>query len=141
MEERKRSILSDNFDDYGKWGGQIINNKFHGLIENYNTILSLDSSQVKPGSWYEITFDYFPDWSKPMSNVCYLEFVDPKTKDVKWFYARSVGSYTGLSADSIQVKIRFKSQAFPCVYHCFFLGAGKNIFFDVDNLRVKEVQK
>jgi hypothetical protein len=140
-EERKRIILSDNFDDYGKWGGQIINNKFHGLIENYNTILSLDSSQVKPSNWYEITFDYFPDWTKPFSNVCYLEFVDPKSKDVKWFYARSVGSYTGLSANSIHVKIRFKTQAFPCVYHCFFRGAGKNIFFDVDNLRVKHVLK
>lgn len=134
------SVITDNFDDQKKWDGQVENNKFHGLIDNFSTILTLDSSQVTPGNWYEITFDYFPDWTKPISNVCYLEFIDPKSKDVKWFYARSVGSYTGLSDHSIQVRIRFKTQDFPCVYHCFLRGVGKNIFFDVDNLRVNKLQ-
>jgi len=133
-------LVLDQFDDQKKWGGQIQNNKFHGLIENYNTILTLDSSQVKPGNWYEITFDYYPDWTKPISNVCYLEFVDPKTQDVRWFYSRSVGSYTEITEQSIHVRMQFKAQDFPCVYHCFFRGAGKNIFFDVDNLRVNTLQ-
>lgn len=139
--ERKRIILSDNFDDQKKWEGQIKHNKFRGLIENYNTILTLDSSQVKRGNWYEITFDYFPDWTKPIDNVCYLEYIDPKTKEVRWFYARSVGSYTGLTAESIQVKIQFKTQDFPCTYNCFLRGSGKNIFFEVDKLRVRELLK
>ena len=136
-----KQVISDNFDDQKKWGGQINNNKFRGLIENYNTILSLDSSQVKPYNWYEITFDYFPDWTKPIDNVCYIEYIDPKTKEVRWFYSRSVGSYTGIKKNSIEVKIRFKSQNFPCVYHCFLRGSGKNIFFEVDNLRVRELLK
>jgi hypothetical protein len=136
-----KQVISDNFDDQKKWGGQINNNKFRGLIENYNTILSLDSSQVKPYNWYEITFDYFPDWTKPIDNVCYIEYIDPKTKEVRWFYSRSVGSYTGIKKNSIEVKIRFKSQDFPCVYHCFLRGSGKNIFFEVDNLRVRELLK
>jgi hypothetical protein len=136
-----KQIVSDNFDDQKKWGGQIVHNKFHGLIENYNTLLTLDSSQLKPGCWYEITFDYFPDWKKPIDNVCYLEYLDSKTKEVRWFYARSVGSYTGIQRNSINVKIRFKSQDFLCKYNCFLRGSGKNIFFDVDNLRLRELVK
>jgi len=136
-----KPVLSDNFDDHDKWFGQVKNNKFQGLIENYSTILTLDSGQVKPGSWYEITFDYFPDWTKPIDNVCYLEYIDPKTKEVRWFYSRSVGSYTGIKNNSIEVKIRFKSQDFPCIYHCFLRGSGKNIFFEVDNLRLRELLK
>jgi hypothetical protein len=110
-------------------------------IENYNTLVTLDSNQVKPGCWYEITFDYFPDWKKPIDNVCYLEYIDSKTEEVHWFYERSVGSYTGIQRNSIKVKIRFKSQDFLCKYNCFLRGSGKNIFFDVDNLRVRELLK
>jgi hypothetical protein len=133
-----KQIVFDDFDDQKKWGGQINHTKFRGLIENYNTLLTLDSSQVKPGCWYEISFDYFPDWTKPIDNVCYLEYIDPKTKEVRWFYGRSVGSYTGIQNNSINVKIRFKSQEFPCKYNCFLRGSGKNIFFEVDKLRVRE---
>ena len=136
-----KQIVSDNFDDEKKWGGRIVHNKFHGLIENYNTLLTLDSSQVKPGCWYEITFDYFPDWKKPIDNVCYLEYIDSKTQEVRWFYGRSIGSYTGIQRNSVNVKIRFKSQDFLCKYNCFLRGSGKNIFFDVDNLRVRELLK
>ncbi|MEN9987939.1 MAG: hypothetical protein RLZZ585_978 [Bacteroidota bacterium] len=136
-----KQIVSDNFDDQKKWGGQIVHNKYHGLIENYNTLVTLDSNQVKPGCWYEITFDYFPDWKKPIDNVCYLEYIDSKTEEVHWFYERSVGSYTGIQRNSIKVKIRFKSQDFLCKYNCFLRGSGKNIFFDVDNLRVRELLK
>jgi hypothetical protein len=134
-----KQIVFDDFDDQKKWGGQINYTKFRGLIENYNTLLTLDSSQVKPGCWYEISFDYFPDWTKPIDNVCYLEYIDPKTKEVRWFYGRSVGSYTGIQNNSIKVKIRFKSQEFPCKYNCFLRGSGKNIFFEVDKLRVREL--
>ena len=73
--------------------------------------------------------------------MCYIEYIDPKTKEVRWFYSRCVGSYTGIKKNSIVVKIRFKSQDFPCVYHCFLRGSGKNIFFEVDNLRVRELLK
>ena len=136
---KKTLIWSDSFSDEQKWQGLIEGGRYRGKIEDYNTILRLDSSQLKPNVWYEMTFDYFPDWSKPIANVCYIEYVDPKCKAVNWFYNRSLGSFPGLFKEHIQVNIRFQAQAMPCEYHCFFIGKSTNVFFEVDNLKVYEL--
>jgi hypothetical protein len=133
------TILEENFTDEVKWNGQVVHGRYRGKIENYNTILSLDSSKITPNEWYEISFDYYPDWTKPLSNVCYVEFVDPKTKGVNWFYARSVGAFPGIYSNKIHANIRFKSQAFPCEYHCFFIGKSTNVFFEVDHVNVLKI--
>jgi len=133
-----KCLLTDEFLDSKKWSGQIQNGRYLGKIENYNTILSLDSTQLEPNEWYEVSFDYYPDWRKPIANVCYIEFVDPMTKEVHWFYQRSVGSFPGIDKDHIHAEIRFQAQSFPCEYHCFFIGNSKNVFFEVDHLKFKK---
>lgn len=137
---KRKLILCDTYSDQQKWAGFIQNGRYHGKIEDYNTILRLDSMQLKPNAWYEMSFDYFPDWSKPISNVCYIEYVNPKTKAVNWFYQRSVGSFPGIFKDYIHANIRFQAQSMPCEYHCFFIGKSTNVFFEVDNLKVYELK-
>lgn len=132
-------IWSDEFSDKETWGELITNGRYRGKIENYNTILRLDSSQISPKEWYEISFDYYPDWNKPISNVCYVEYKDPKTKQVNWFYGRSVGAFPGIYKDHIHASIRFQAQSFPCEYHCFFIGKSTNVYFEVDHLKVHKL--
>ena len=132
-------VLGDEFSDKHKWGDLIQHGRYRGKIEDYNTILRLDSTQLKPNEWYEISFDYCPDWSKPIANVCYLEFVDPKTKEVNWFYQRSIGSFPGIYKDHIHANIRFQAQSFPCEYHCFLIGNSTNIYFEIDHLKLKKL--
>ncbi|MEN9972390.1 MAG: hypothetical protein RIS20_737 [Bacteroidota bacterium] len=134
------TILREEFSDEEKWNGQVVNGRYRGKIENYNTIISLDSSKIEPNEWYEISFDYYPDWTKPLSNVCYIEFVNPKTKEVNWFYVRSVGSFPGIYSNKIHANIRFKSQTFPCEYHCFLFGKSTNVFFEVDHIKVRKIK-
>jgi hypothetical protein len=131
-------VLGDEFSDKHKWGDLIQHGRYRGKIEDYNTILRLDSTQLKPNEWYEISFDYFPDWSKPIANVCYLEFVHPKTKEVSWFYQRSIGAFPGISTNSIHVNICFQTQTFPCDYHCFLIGNSTNVYFEIDHLKLKK---
>jgi hypothetical protein len=131
-------VIKEEFEDKKQWGSMMRNGRFHGLIENYNTILTLDSTQIEPDQWYDLSFDYYPDWSKPLANVCYLEFVHPETKAINWFYNRSICSFPGISKKAIQVNLSFKTQIFPCEYHCFLVGKSKNVYFEIDHLRLKK---
>lgn len=131
-------ILKEEFEDKKKWGSQIKHGRFNGLIEQFNTILTVDSTQLEPNEWYDLSFDYYPDWSKPIANVCYLEFIHPETKAITWFYSRSIGSYPGISKNVIHVNLSFQTQAFPCEYHCFLNGNSKNGAFEIDHLTLKK---
>ena len=131
-------VVKEDFEDKKQWGSMVKNGRFHGLIENYNTILTLDSTQIEPDQWYDLSFDYYPDWSKPLANVCYLEFVHPETKAINWFYNRSICSFPGISKKAIHVNLSFKTQIFPCEYHCFLVGKSKNVYFEIDHLRLKK---
>lgn len=131
-------VLIDDFEDKNHWGELIKNGRFNGLIENYNTILTVDSTKLEPNEWYELSFDYYPDWSKPIANVCYLEFIHPETKAITWFYNRSIGSYPGISKKVIRVNLSFQTQNFPCEYHCFLVGNSKNTRFEIDHLSLKK---
>jgi hypothetical protein len=133
-----QQVLRDDFDDINRWGEQIKNGRFNGLIENYNTILNVDSTKLEPNVWYELSFDYYPDWSKPIANVCYLEFIHPETKQITWFYNRSIGSFPGISKNVIRVNLNFQTQNFPCEYHCFLVGNSKNVRFEIDHLTLKK---
>ena len=131
-------VVKDEFEDKKQWGSMVKNGRFHGLIENYNTILTLDSTLIEPDQWYDLSFDYYPDWSKPLANVCYLEFVHPETKAINWFYNRSICSFPGISKKAIHINLSFKTQIFPCEYHCFLVGKSKNVYFEIDHLRLKK---
>jgi hypothetical protein len=131
-------VVTDDFEDKKHWGSMVKDGRFRGLIENYNTILTLDSTQTVPDQWYNLSYDYYPDWSKPIANVCYLEFVHPETKAITWFYNRSICSFPGISKKAIHVNVSFKTQMFPCEYHCFLVGNSKNIYFEIDNLVLKK---
>jgi hypothetical protein len=134
-------VAKDEFEDNKRWGSKVKNGRFHGLIENYNTILTLDSTQIEPNQWYDLSYDYYPDWSKPIANVCYLEFIHPKTKAITWFYNRSICSFPGISKKAIHVNLSFKTQPFPCEYHCFLVGNSKNVYFEIDHLILKKRSK
>ncbi|MFM6933910.1 MAG: hypothetical protein ACKOXP_00565 [Flavobacteriales bacterium] len=136
---KKRIILRDYFGEFGTTGGQLHHNNYCGQLENYNTILSLDSTRMKRNQWYEINFDYYPDWTHPLDNVCYLEYIHPKTQAVNWIYSRNIGSFPGISSQKIHVRFRFKSTEFPCEYHCFLKGSSKNVSFELNHLTVEEI--
>jgi hypothetical protein len=131
-------VFKDDFEDKTRWQSMVKNGRFHGSIENYNTILSLDSTILEPNQWYDLSFDYYPDWTQPIANVCYLEFIQPETKAITWFYNRSIGSFPGISEKAIRVNLRFKTQTFRCEYHCFLVGNSKNVHFDLDHLVLKK---
>ena len=131
-------VLKDEFNDKKKWGVLIKKGRFNGLIENYNTILTVDSTKLVPNEWYDLSFDYYPDWSKPVANVCYLEYIHPETKAITWFYTRSIGSFPGISKKAIRVNLSFQTQNFPCEYHCFLVGNSKNARFEIDHLSLKK---
>jgi hypothetical protein len=133
-----QEVFRDEFNDKNQWGEQIKNGRFNGLIENYNTILSVDSTKLAPNQWYDLSFDYYPDYSKPIANVCYLEYIHPETKAVNWFYTRSIGSFPGISKKIIRVNLSFQTQNFPCEYHCFLVGNLKNVRFEIDHLTLKK---
>ena len=133
-----QEVLRDEFNDNHLWGAAIKNGRFNGLIENYNTILSVDSTKLEPNQWYDLSFDYYPDWSKPIANVCYLEYIHPETKAITWFYNRSIGSFPGISKKVIHVNLNFQTQNFPCEYHCFLVGNSKNGRFEIDHLSLKK---
>jgi len=134
-------VAKDEFDDKKHWGSMVKQGRFHGLIENYNTILTLDSTQTEPDQWYDLSFDYYPDWSKPIAHVCYLEFIHPETKAVTWFYNRGIASFPGISKKAIHVNLSFKTQPFPCEYHCFLVGNSKNVYFEIDHLILRKRTK
>lgn len=131
-------VAKDDFEDKKRWGSMLKNGRFRGTIENYNTVLTLDSTQIEPDQWYDLSFDYYPDWNNPIANVCYLEFIHPKTNAITWFYNRSIGSFPGISKKGIHVNLCFMSQPFPCEYHCFLVGNSKNVFFEMDHLILKK---
>jgi hypothetical protein len=133
-----KEVLREEFEDKNKWGTQIKQGRFTGMIENYNTILNVDASTLEPNEWYDLSFDYYPDWSRPIANVCYLEYIHPDTKAITWFYNRSIGSFPGISKKTIHVNLSFQTQAFPCEYHCFLVGNSKNVPFEIDHLILKK---